>query len=117
VAADPPEWLVAWRAKQGLLPAPQRRPQRQPRVSPGPRIEKRKGNHYGFVEPSAWMNDHGVRREPVLDMDHNPPRVVRQVGWRTCMGCGRWFFSDDVSRLRLCESALDGGCRSPKPRT
>lgn len=112
-AADPPAWLAAWRAKHGL-PANQGQPHGEP--SPAPKPEPARVNPFGFVEPHAWENDRGARREPVLDMDRKPPRVVRQVGWRTCMGCGRWFFSDDVSRLRLCESTLDGGCRNPKQR-
>lgn len=113
MAADPPAWLAAWRAKQAL-PAPQGQPQGQASPAPGPP----RANHFGFVEPQAWENDRGARREPVLDMDRNPPRVVRRVGWRTCLGCGRWFFSEDVSRLRLCDTGADeGGCRSPKPRT
>jgi hypothetical protein len=56
-----------------------------------------------------------MRRERVLDLDHRPPRVVRLVGWRNCMKCGRAFFSEDVSKLRLCID-VDGGCRDPKPR-
>lgn len=60
----------------------------------------------GFSEPKAWAFDGGARREPVLDMDLNPPRVVRQVGWRCCMRCAKPFFSDDVKALRIC-----GGCK------
>ncbi|MBS1832583.1 MAG: hypothetical protein JST65_07720 [Acidobacteria bacterium] len=57
---------------------------------------------HGFVEPQPWAYDGGVRREPVLDVDHNPPRVVRRVGWRKCMACAKPFFSEDVVALRLC---------------
>lgn len=92
-AADAPAWLAAWRAKQQGLPAPQGQPQgRQPQAqaSPAPAAPEPPGvNHYGFTEPSAWVNDRGARREPILDMDRTPPRVVSKVGWRTCMGCGR----------------------------
>lgn len=62
-----------------------------------------------FVEPKAWSYDGGVRREPVLDTDFNPPRVVRKVGWRHCMRCKRPFFSEDVIALRLCDGPE--GCR------
>ena len=53
-----------------------------------------------IIEPRQWPNDHGARREPVIDPNWND-RVVRRVGWRTCMHCQRWFFSRDVSRVRL----------------
>lgn len=55
-----------------------------------------------FIEPVRWPNDEGRRRAPVLDPNFEPPRVVRQIGWRTCMCCGRWHFSDDVLRIRMC---------------
>lgn len=53
-----------------------------------------------IVEPRQWPNDGGERREPVLDPNWND-RVIRMVGWRRCMHCRRWFFSPDVSRVRL----------------
>jgi hypothetical protein len=43
-----------------------------------------------------------LRREAVLDMDHNPPRVVRHVGWQRCITCRSPFFSEDTIRQRLC---------------
>lgn len=58
----------------------------------------------GFQEPDPWPFDQCRRREPVLDLDHNPPRIVREVGWRFCMRCSRPYFSADVVRLRLCDS-------------
>lgn len=67
-----------------------------------------RGSH-GFVEPPAWTYDGGVRREPVLDLDCHPPRVVRKVGWRSCMACGKPFFSEDVIALRLCNG--EKSCR------
>ncbi len=57
---------------------------------------------YGFVRPEPWPYNGGVRREPVLDTDDIPARVVRKVGWRRCIECGEPFCSDDVGRLRLC---------------
>lgn len=63
----------------------------------------------GFVEPRPWPCDGGSRREPVLDMDVRPPRVVRYVGWRRCMSCQKPFWSEDLARLRLCER-----CKSPE---
>ncbi len=50
----------------------------------------------GFSEPGMWAWDGGKRREPVLDHDHNPPRVVRSVGWRVCLKCCDPYFSQDV---------------------
>ena len=55
---------------------------------------------YEIVEPRQWPNDHGERREAVVDPNWND-RVIRRVGWRTCMHCRRWFFSPDVARVRL----------------
>ena len=54
------------------------------------------------VEPGQWAYDGGVRRAPVMDPNFDPPRVVRRVGWLRCMCCGRFHFSEDVSRARLC---------------
>lgn len=61
---------------------------------------------YGFSEPKEWDWDGGKRREPELDMDYNPPRVVRSVGWRCCMRCAKPFFSSDVLAIRICD-----GCK------
>ena len=63
-----------------------------------------------IVEPRQWPNDHGAHREPVIDPNWND-RVVRKVGWRTCIHCGKWFFSPDVSRVRLhtaCDQPDEG---------
>ncbi len=54
-----------------------------------------------LVEPRRWPMDDGTRREPVTDPNFEPPRIVRQVGWRPCMCCGRLFWSEDVKRQRL----------------
>lgn len=55
-----------------------------------------------ITEPSQWPDDGGMRRADVLDPNFDPPRLVRRVGWRPCMRCGRSHFSPDVQRLRLC---------------
>jgi len=64
--------------------------------------QRPKPNYQGFVEPLPWPDDRGKRRETVLDVDHNPPRVVRVVGWQRCIKCSRRFFSDDVRAVRMC---------------
>lgn len=56
----------------------------------------------GFSEPEPWPFDQCQRRDPVLDLDRHPPRVVRHVGWRICLTCASPFFSQDVMRLRMC---------------
>jgi hypothetical protein len=55
-----------------------------------------------------WAWDGGKRREPVLDLDRFPARVVRSVGWNTCLRCAQPFFSEDVVGIRMCES-----CKTP----
>jgi hypothetical protein len=100
-----PPWLA-----QAPQPRAQGEAQPSRRASGGKRratataaANRPKPNWHGFVEPQPWDYDGGARREPVLDCDHSPPRVVRKVGWRSCMGCGRPFFSEDVVALRLCD--------------
>jgi len=105
----PPAWLVAWREGRTAPPQVQPSPVGKPRNAAGA-----KGNSYGFVEPVPWTYDGGVRREPVLDTDHFPPRVVRRVGWLRCIGCGAPFWSEDVVRLRLCDGP--DGCRGEATR-
>lgn len=58
---------------------------------------------YGLdiFEPRQWPSDGGARREAVYDRNFEPPRLVRLVGWRSCMCCGDLFFSSDVRRQRL----------------
>lgn len=68
------------------------------------------GFGHDLEEPEAWEWDGGKRREPVLDHNFRPPRIVRQVGWRCCMRCAKRFFSEDVIKVRLCER-----CRSEQP--
>ena len=58
----------------------------------------------GFQEPKRWPFDQCRRREPVLDLDHNPPRIVRDVGWRLCLRCRALFASPEVVAIRLCDS-------------
>lgn len=59
---------------------------------------------HGFTEPLPWAFDGCKRREPVLDDDYFPPRIVRHVGWRACLRCARPFWSVDVVKNRLCPS-------------
>lgn len=64
------------------------------------------GNHLAglaLAEPERWSFDGNLtRREPVLDPNFNPPRVVRRVGWLRCMRCQRPTFSEDVVGVRIC---------------
>lgn len=110
-----PPWLAAYR-ERGLAPPAQReQPPRQggsrtaKPVSAVAAAQRPKGNGYGFIEPLPWPYDSGTRREAVLDIDHNPPRIVRQVGWRDCMCCRKPFWSDDTRHVRICEP-----CKAPE---
>lgn len=131
--ADMPAWLTAWRDANPeaaatadaeaeiaraarAAAAPQPRSQgasgsrgKRPKLPPLPEAASRWGQ--GFTEPEPWEWDGGVRREAVLDHDHNPPREVRKVGWRLCVTCSRPYWSDDVTRLRMC-----GGCKTEGPK-
>ncbi len=105
-----PAWLVAYHAGQGHHEPvqPKARPSlvRRARTARNSPIVSQ-----GFLEPAVWAWDGGVRREPVLDIDHNPPRIVRRVGWHNCLRCRRPFFSDDVVAQRLCASCRGEGDR------
>lgn len=96
------EWLALWRERSGVsAPA-------EPVAAPStpeqrPKARTRGADSLGFVEPREWPWDGGTRREPVLDTDRHPPRVVRHVGWRSCLRCRRPFFSADVARVRMCD--------------
>ena len=35
------------------------------------------------------------------------PRVVRRVGWSTCICCRRRMFSADISKIRICDPCKD----------
>ena len=61
-----------------------------------------------IVEPKPGPFDEGARRVAVTDPNWGD-RVIRRVGWRTCMHCAGWFFSPDVSRIRLHPD----GCGEP----
>lgn len=118
--AGVPSWLANWRARSA-------RPPTQPAPAPAPAaaltlpaapaqaVVRRHVNGLGYSEPVPWRFDGCARREAVLDTDHNPPRVVRRVGWQRCMKCSKPFWSDDVVRLRLCDGH-DGGCRDQADR-
>lgn len=56
-----------------------------------------------LIEPERWpFAGDLTRREPVLDPNVDPPRVVRRVGYVRCMSCGRPHFSEDVASVRIC---------------
>lgn len=122
IAAEEPASLAAWRERG---PQPLAQPRTSARqggsrtaaastaVAEAARCTRPKGNSYGFVEPEPWPYDGGKRRESVLDLEYFPPRIVRKVGWQTCMCCGKPFFSEDVIALRLCDGPE--GCRDQTP--
>lgn len=60
-----------------------------------------------IIEPVQW-HPPDDKRMPVIDPNTNPPRVVRYVGWRSCLRCGHKFFSLDVVRVRMCNPCKDG---------
>lgn len=113
-----PAWLVAWReggcqpVRRAAPPAQREQGTGQGRSTPELRVsavaaaQRLKSNYLDFVEPDPWTDDGGTRREPVLDTDHRPPRVVRIVGWKSCLRCRRSFWSEDVQRLHMCN-----GCK------
>lgn len=54
-----------------------------------------------IAEPKPWEFDGDEkRRVPVIDPFDG--RVIRYVGFKRCMSCTKPFWSEDVSRLRLC---------------
>lgn len=77
--------------------------------------QRPKPNYQGFVEPLPWPDDGGQRRERVLDVDHNPPRVVRVVGWHRCMSCRKPFWSEDTRRVRMCDRCKGADVQYRKP--
>ena len=93
---EQPSWLANWQSQPTNHHS-------GPRVAPKPAAQpepaKPKANFQGFIIPERWPCDNGTRREPVMDMDTDPPRIVRYVGWKKCMRCGKWFFSEDVTRV------------------
>lgn len=131
--AEPaPDWLVAWREKQAAQapqaltqPARTNAPESAPAAPLAPALPapaakqlgtaNRPTSGDGFARPARWAFDGGKRREPVYDLDCQPPRVVRKVGWHRCLKCGSPFWSKDVMRLRLCGTA-ETGCRGDEDR-
>ena len=70
----------------------------------------------GFTpEPGYWPDDGGKRRVPIYDHMHlagEPPRLVRRVGWVSCLSpysrhFPHRFFSPDVVKVRMCS-----GCKN-----
>lgn len=105
-----PDWLAAWRAGR----PPSAPPKPTPPPPPPPAPVARRTDRLGFSEAVPWADDGGLRREPVVDVDHTPPRVVRRIGWMRCLRCRRSFFSEDVVRQRLCSGP--DGCRAQEGR-
>lgn len=113
---DEPAWLAAWRG--GDAPAAPAQPGHQ-RESQGagrgsgtstaasPTAAAEQRFSAGFSEPTPWRFDQCKRREPMLDMDRNPPMPIRYVGWRICITCVRPFWSEHVVSVRMC-----AGCKS-----
>lgn len=92
-----PEWVALWREQRGMSA------QAPPTPAPAPAEQGARPDGLGFAEPRQWPWDGGTRREAVLDVDRTPPRVVRHVGWRSCLRCRRPYFSPDVARVRMCD--------------
>ncbi|KQN08613.1 hypothetical protein ASE85_16945 [Sphingobium sp. Leaf26] len=115
-----PAWLLAWR-EQLSQPASAAHARTTIKIY-APRdtfsFPAREGADWqGMIVPKRWDYDGCVRREPVVDADASPPRVVRKVGWQRCMKCRRPFFSEDVIRLRLCTGGGGTtGCRGDEDR-
>ena len=97
-----PAWLANWRAAKGVSVRDEADPGPTATTTvgtaPTPRVDSQ-----GFTSPREWPYDECRRREPVLDHDVTPPRVIRRVGWQRCLRCLRPFFSSDIVRQRLCE--------------
>lgn len=116
LADSEPAWLVAWRHQQSQpAPAPEP-PSPKPKLTYAPKdtfafLAREGADMLGMIEPKRWDFDGCLRREPVLDADSRPPRVVRKIGWHRCLKCRRPFFSEDVIRLRMCEP-----CRGQEDR-
>jgi hypothetical protein len=58
-------------------------------------------------DPDRWDDDSGAKRVAIYDHNHNPPRLVRKVGWVNCLSPysverRHRFFSGDVQRVRMC---------------
>ena len=104
--APVPEWLAAWRERKGMS-APEPPAAAPMAMEQSATAPPRRTNSQGFIEPRAWAPDDGSRREPVMDADHNPPRVVRYVGWLRCLRCRRPHFSPDVARVRICTTCKE----------
>lgn len=62
-------------------------------------------DYYGkdLIVPAPWRySEAPERRAAVIDPNFTPPRIVRYVGWRKCIGCGEMFFSEHLKRNRFC---------------
>lgn len=110
----PPAWLVAYREQQAGPTPPAAPKVCRAHATPTPKpytAGLARAESQGFSLPKQWPSDGCVRREPVYDTDHRPPRVVRHVGWRSCLRCQQDYFSQDVVAQRLCASCRYDGNR------
>ena len=60
---------------------------------------------FPIKEPRKHWPDDG-RVETIVDPNwliDGRPRIVRRVGWRTCMCCRRRMFSADIKKIRVCD--------------
>lgn len=110
---ETPAWLTAWRQANpepaAVQAAQQRRSQGERRGSGTSSAASTSAApvQRGFAEPQQWGFDGCQRREAVLDVDHNPPRVIRRVGWRLCITCTKPFWSTDTTKIRMCDPCKD----------
>lgn len=76
----------------------------------GPQPRELLGQNIREYERVQWPDDGGSRVETVVDPNwliDGKPRVVRRIGWRTCMCCKRRMFSADISKIRICDLCKD----------
>ena len=113
IMTELPAWLAQWREAHGVTTPLVTTPPKPPKPAPPPpppkpvvpvKVKLAAPQGSVFIEPSMWAFDGFARREPVLDPEYFPPRVVRFVGWSPCMRCAKEFWSHDVKFIRLCPS-------------
>jgi hypothetical protein len=62
-------------------------------------------NFWGFTpDPPMWSDDGGAKRVGIYNHTFGQARLVRRVGWTTCLGSlpTHRIFSYDVARERIC---------------
>lgn len=66
-------------------------------------------------EPRRWRFDGDIiAKTPVVDPLCSPPKVIRYVGYRSCLKCERPFWTEAVGRIRCC-SYCGGAGLPPVP--